>query len=267
MFQLQNITSPRGYILPPYKINTASSILCFYVTVFIFIAFITIRNHFFLPHLFSVSTLKTSRQSTCSVPAQCPHQCLEHRKHSGMSMWRWAQRGSMFTEHLPHSWHYAECFQIHGLVWFSVLKKALLIPRLQGKKKPPSGGVTCLRFSIVSVQSIFMERRKSGKQVIELQSPCSLPFAYSFNVHQLLFWQSEQYILWLPRLTFWQHLAHSWMESILLCQAVIFTTNLTYFPHGTVSLLIRAEDCHPALGKEQDSEWGVLPSVLCCTWE
>lgn len=87
------------------------------------------------------------------------------------------------------------------------------------RKKTQRGGVTCSRLH--SKCSINIYGRKVGRQAgnwnvadppNQYSSKVHVCFisSYSFNVHQLLFWQGEQSILWLPSLTFWKYLTDRW---------------------------------------------------------
>ena len=65
----------------PTKLAHSPVHAAFYITV-LTVTFNTIRYCFFLKtHLFPVSPLKASGESACSVPGQCSHSCLEHKRY------------------------------------------------------------------------------------------------------------------------------------------------------------------------------------------
>lgn len=65
----------------PTKLALSPVHAAFYITA-LTVTFNTIRNcFFFLTHLFPVSPLKASGESACSVPGQCSHSCLEHKRY------------------------------------------------------------------------------------------------------------------------------------------------------------------------------------------
>lgn len=87
-----------------------------------------------------------------------------------------------------------------------------------------------------------------------------ISFHHSCNVHQLLFWQGEQNILWLPSLTFWKYLADSWNQ-YLCVSSCNFTTNLTYSSQVMLLPLIHATGCHLLFGREQNLGWRLFPLI------